>query len=245
MVVGDTAGLRFGDIGDGGTGNVVGGIEKKGIRRARKRVMEGDVVVCVNKMDLLQEYPTPPDGLLPPIPDDWRDMVMATFPALSEDAIVGISCYDSKASKFDSDDPDFGDIEFDDTYFGEAGFEDTTSLWSGSPVQTTEANIQPLFSTLISLFARMTTSSAPEAKDSLAGTTRQRLLVESCLRYLDRYFEMVLVDCYASVAEDMNGDEGRGVDVVLAAEELRSGAGCLKVLFGEVSRGHVRGGIFS
>ncbi|RPB25737.1 P-loop containing nucleoside triphosphate hydrolase protein [Terfezia boudieri ATCC MYA-4762] len=272
MVVGDTAGLRIGDIGDGGMGNVVGGIEREGIRRARKRVMEGDVVVvvlavdedelsgelslaipkevvevvreavggerkkevvvCVNKMDLLQEYPPPPDGQLPPIPDIWRDMVMASFPALSEDAIVGISCYDSKASKFDSDDSDSDDIEFDDTYFGEAGSEDTTS---GSPVQTAEANVQPFLSTLTSLFARMTTSSAtsPEAKDSLAATTRQRLLVESCLRYLDRYLEMVEVDCYASVAEDMNGDGGGGVDVVLAAEELRSAAGCLSKITGK------------
>ncbi|KAF8433810.1 GTP-binding protein TrmE N-terminus-domain-containing protein [Terfezia claveryi] len=275
MVVGDTAGLRIGDIGDGETGNVVGGIEREGIRRARKRVMEADVVVvvlaldedelsgelslaipeevvevvreavgvqgkkevvvCLNKMDLMQEYPPPLDGQLPPIPDIWRDMVMTTFPALSEDAIVGISCYDSKASKFDSDDSDSDDIEFDDTYFNKAGSEDTTSLGSGSPAQTTEANIQPLLSTLTSLFAHMTTSSAtsPEAKDSLAATTRQRLLVESCLRYLDRYLEMVKVDCYASVAEDMNGDGGRGVDVVLAAEELRSAAGCLSKITGK------------
>lgn len=57
-----------------------------------------EVTVCVNKMNLLQEYPPPQ------------------------------ACYDSKASKFDSDDPDCNDIEFDDMYFGEADSDTPTSL---------------------------------------------------------------------------------------------------------------------
>ena len=249
MVVGDTAGLRIGGIGDGNS-NIVGDIEREGITRARKRVMEGDVIVvvlaveedelsgelslpipeevvevvkeavggegkkevvmCVNKMDLLQEYPPPSDGQLPLIPDIWRNMIVATFPALSEDAIVGISCYDSKASTPDSS--------------------DTTSLSS----QTTGANIQPLLNTLTSLFTRMTASSITplEAEDSLAATTRQRLLVESCLRYLDRYLEMVQVGSNVFATEDLDDNEG-GVDVVLAAEELRSAAGCLSKITGK------------
>jgi len=286
MLVGDTAGLRIRDIG-GGSGNVVGEIEKEGIRRAKKRVMEGDVVVvvlaveedelsgelslpipeevaevareavggerkkevvvCVNKMDLLQEYPPPSDGQLPSIPNEWRDMIMASLPALSEEAIVGISCYDSNTSisssdDSDSDDIEFDDIEFDDTDFGETGSsetgsgntdpDDTTSPSSGSPA---EANIRPLLGTLTSLFTRMTTSStvSSEAEDSLAATTRQRLLVESCLRYLDQYLEMVEVGSDVTVSENMGDDGEGGVDVVLAAEELRSAAGCLSKITGK------------
>ncbi|KAF8430109.1 GTP-binding protein TrmE N-terminus-domain-containing protein [Tirmania nivea] len=265
MVVGDTAGLRIGDIG-GGSGNLVGGIEREGIRRARKRVMEGDVVVvvlaveedelsgelslpiaeevvemvreavggqrrkevvvCVNKMDLLQEYPPPSDGQLPPIPGYWRGMIMGTFPALSKDAIAGISCHDSKTSISDSDDTDSDYTDSDDI-----DSDDTTLLSPGSLAPTAGTNIQPLLSTLISLFARMTTSStaSSEAEDSLSATTRQRLLIESCLRYLDRYLEMVEVGSNVSAADD----EGGCVDVVLAAEELRSAAGCLSRITGK------------
>jgi len=253
VVVGDTAGLRVGDIGGVESDNIVGPVEREGIRRARKRVMEGDVVVvvlaieedqisgklslpipeevvkvareamggerkkevvvCLNKMDLLQEHPPSPDGQLPPIPGDWRDMIMATLPLLSEDAIVGISCYDSNASI--------------------SGSDDTTSLPPGPPAQKMGANIQSLLTTLTTLFTRMTTSSTMTsgAEHSLAATTRQRLLVESCLRYLDGYLGMVEVGSDVSATEDM--DDTGGVDVVLAAEELRSAAGCLSRITGK------------
>ena len=205
MVVGDTAGLRIGDV--GGTtegGNIVGDIEKEGIRRAKKRVMEGDVIVlvlaferdkqsgqitlpiprevvsvveealgaeppkevliAVNKLDLLILSGT--SGKLLSIPDVIQAKIRATFPAVSENAIVGISC------KHDND--------------------------LSAPVVTDNSAIQPILHSLTALFQRMTSptasSSLPvnsfEAENSLAATTRQRLVVEECQRYLEQYLRI-------------------------------------------------------
>lgn len=247
MIVGDTAGLRIGDVvgeGENGGGSLVGDIEKEGIRRARRRVMDGDVVVvvlgveedqksreislpipqevvdvvkeamatekpkelivAVNKMDLLHRENID-DGIredLPPISDIFRKKIRARFPSLSDDLIVGISCHNT--------------------------------LTSTNTSSNTNKNIQSLLHTLTALFARMTSAStsSPEAEDSLAATTRQRLLVEACLEYLDKYLIMVSVD------QNNNSSHGADdVDVVLAAEELRSAAECLSKITGRGAGG--------
>lgn len=249
MIVGDTAGLRIGDVvgeGENGGGSLVGDIEKEGIRRARRRVMDGDVVVvvlgveedqksreislpipqevvdvvkeamaaekpkelivAVNKMDLLHRENID-DGIredLPPISDIFRKKIRARFPSLSDDLIVGISCHNTL----------------------------TSTNTSSNTFSNTNKNIQSLLHILTALFARMTSAStsSPEAEDSLAATTRQRLLVEACLEYLDKYLIMVSVDQNSSHGAD-------DVDVVLAAEELRSAAECLSKITGRGAGG--------
>lgn len=256
MVVGDTAGLRVGDVGGATEGsNAVGDIEKEGIRRAKKRVMEGDVIVLVlaferdklsgqitltiprevvsvveealdaespkevlivvNKLDLLIPSRTSVDGSqLPSIPDVVQAKIRAMFPTISEDAIVGISC------KHDNPKCDL-----------------STSM------TTDNSAIQPVLCSLTALFQRMTSPTTPpslqvnnfEAENSLAATTRQRLLVEECQRYLDEYLRIAQCEEEnegSSLGGGASADAG-AVDIVIAAEELRSAAECLAKITGK------------
>src|SRR5690606_29274033 len=47
VLLGDTAGLRTATVGGAEKGGVVGAIEQEGIRRAKKRVKEADVLLVV------------------------------------------------------------------------------------------------------------------------------------------------------------------------------------------------------
>ena len=253
MVVGDTAGLRIGDVGGTTEGrDIVGDIEKEGIKRAKKRVMEGDVIILVlaferdkqsgqvtlpiprevvsvvkdalsavppkevliaaNKLDILiPSGASGGGGQLPAIPDVYQAKIRAIFPTVPEDAIVGISC------KHDHPKRDL-----------------SASVGPENPA------IQPILHSLIALFQRMTSptasSSLPvnsvEAESSLAATTRQRLLIEECLRYLEQYLRVAQCREGPGAGAGVGADAG-AVDVVIAAEELRSAAECLAKITGK------------
>lgn len=205
VVLGDTAGLRVGDVAEG-----VGEIEKEGIKRAKKRVMEGDVVVVVlsveetadgpqikispevcdvvreaagkeiivvvNKMDLL------PGATLP---HDVLGTIATSIPGLPPGRVFGISCT------------------------AEAG-----------------AGIQEFLNGLIAIFKEMTSpissslASSDDWHESIGATERQRLLVEECVESLDSF----LAHTSAELEEE--------TDVVVAAEELRMAAEALAKITG-------------
>lgn len=204
VVLGDTAGLRVGDVSE-----EVGVVEKEGIRRAKKRVMEGDVVVVVlsientasgselkispeivnivkeaggkeiivvvNKMDLIQ----PSTGSV--LPKDILAKVTSTFPGLAPSRIFGISC--------------------------------TTK---------TEVGIQDFLNGLVAIF-RVMTSPDPSSSwyESIGATERQRLLVEDCIGSLESFLALT-----------NTGTDGE-IDVVVAAEELRFAAESLAKITGK------------
>lgn len=205
VVLGDTAGLRLDDVGEG-----VGEVEKEGIRRARKRVMDGDVVivvlsvekiggspelkvspevvnvvqeadgkeiiVVVNKMDLVRSSA---GGKLP---GDMLATITSQFPELPSNRIFGISC-----------------------------------------TAEAEAGVQDFLHGLISIFKKMTSpdsSSSSSWHESIGATERQRLLVEECIGFLESFLALT------------NTDSMEHVDVVAAAEELRSAAGALAKITG-------------
>lgn len=206
VVLGDTAGLRLGDISE-----EVGEVEKEGIRRAKKRVMEGDVVVVVlsientsrspelkispevvnvvkeangkeiivvvNKMDLVR----PSAGGT--LPQEILATITSQLPNLSPNRIFGISC----------------------TAEGEAG-------------------IQDFLNGLITIFREMTSTDSSSSScawhESIGATERQRLLVEECTNSLESFLSLA------------NTSTGGDVDVVVAAEELRSAAESLAKITG-------------
>lgn len=205
VVLGDTAGLRVGDVAEG-----VGEIEKEGIKRAKKRVMEGDlvvvvlsveetadgpqikispevcdvvreaagkeIIVVVNKMDLLPGATLPHEAL---------DKIATSIPGLPPGRVFGISCT------------------------AEAG-----------------AGIQEFLNGLIAIFKEMTSpissslASSDDWHESIGATERQRLLVEECIESLDSF----LAHTSAELEEE--------TDVVVAAEELRMAAEALAKITG-------------
>ncbi|KAI5803008.1 small GTP-binding protein [Geopyxis carbonaria] len=100
---------------------------------------------------------------------------------------------------------------------------DMAARFPGVPVHAVScladaaAGVQPLLAALVGVFQDLTAATgegAEEAAEGLGATERVRALVEECLRHLEEFLEMEAV-----------GEEA--MDVVVAAEVLRSAAGCL------------------
>ena len=245
---GDLAGLRKQTPAAGA--HRIGEIEKEGIRRAKERALTADVivvvlsidaeedpassemhdpigaeveevlqhidlnsqkVVCVlNKADLFVD-----DAHLEKTRSEFRrHRALREFLDLSETPLFAVSCTNAQASKI-------------------------TSLSDPSGIQT-------FLTGLTTLFGRMTAAVVPREHDgngsdsawaeSLGATERQRLLLLQCLGHLESFLDEV-----------QNNDLDVGgvtcpendVDVVLAAESLRSAAECLAKIIGRSESGDV------
>ena len=244
---GDLAGLRKQTPAAGA--HRIGEIEKEGIRRAKERALTADVivvvlsidaedpassemhvsigaeveevlqhvnlnlqkVVCVlNKADLFVD-----NAHLEKTGSEFRrHRALREFLDLSETPLFAVSCTNAQASKI-------------------------TSLSDPSGIQT-------FLTGLTKLFGRMTAAFVPREHngngsdsawaESLGATERQRLLLLQCLGHLESFLDEVQNN-------DLNVGGVTGpendVDVVLAAESLRSAAECLAKIIGRGESGDV------
>lgn len=90
--------------------------------------------------------------------------------------------------------------------------------------------LQHFLNTLTVLFQKMTATSGLDSanwENSLGATARQRLLLERCSDNLQTYLDQVDQDSIGQKLDDEN------VDIVLAAESLRSAADCLAKITGK------------
>lgn len=250
--LGDMAGIRA-DAGAGlGSEIGIGAIEKEGIRRARARALESDVVVVVvsleetgqgvrlvvesevldavnecvearkclvvaiNKCDKLsasERTDSVPQGLAHTI----RDI----FPAVPTDRVFAISC-------------------------------DEAQRKSGSPTPTDPGGLQAFLRGLISTFEQITSPLGQAGdgdgeydtsywEDSLGVTHRQSSNLQKCLDHLDDFLHQTSPDTPASSGDDdpasMNLEEE--IDIVTAAEHLRSAADMLAKITGKGEGGDV------
>lgn len=245
---GDLAGLRR-QTPAAGT-HQIGEIEKEGIRRAKDRALTADVVVVVlsteaekdpasseihvsigaeveevlrhidldsqkvvcvlNKADLFADNAHLEKTRL----ELRRHQVLREFLDLSETPLFAVSCTNVQASKI-------------------------TSLSDPGGIQT-------FLTGLTKLFGRMTSAVVPREHndnksnspwaESLGATERQRLLLLQCLGYLESFLDEVQNNNL-----DVGGVTGpeNDVDVVLAAESLRSAAECLAKIIGRGESGDV------
>lgn len=218
--IGDMAGLRrAGLIGT----DVVGAIEQEGIRRAKQRALESDVLIVVqdattemdpevmetakhcvnmginvlialNKSDQLAEV----DG----VQDVWRSKMQSAL-GVSRAHISFISC------------------------------KEATIPGAG--------NLQAFSNILLDTFRDMTSALVPDSdpdpsiwQESLGATERQRVLLSECLTHLESFLATVEPTSLSSSNEDT--DE---VDIVVAAESLRSAAEALARITGRGENGDV------
>ncbi|OSS47846.1 hypothetical protein B5807_06482 [Epicoccum nigrum] len=227
--IGDMAGLRrAGLVG----ADVVGAVEQEGIKRAKQRALESDVlvvvqdataemdlevtetaklcvesgisvVVAVNKIDQLSS-PSAAEAA-------WREQLHSTL-GVDSSSISFISCRDATITP-------------------------TTTV----PTTRDPGNVQSFLTTLTHTFRAMTAALVPDDSDpnpsiwqeSLGATERQRVLLSECLSHLEAFLSAVVPD---DIGLEEAADE---IDIVLAAESLRSAAEALARITGRGDGGDV------
>ena len=237
--LGDTAGLRNAKGGKvARPGETVGEIEREGIRRAKERATESDVVIVVVSFEMIEDG-TVYCNLDPEVvttaaslvrtndnviialnksdlasEDDAtaaRKAILSALPGLSSDRIHLISCTGGNART-------------------------STVPGTGKDV----GNIQAFLQALTQHFSTLTAALTPAGEDdqsiwqeSLGASERHRLLLQACIESLDSF----LAEVYATDTE-IDGQEHEP-DIVVAAEHLRSAADCLAKITGQGMAGDV------
>ncbi len=225
--IGDMAGLRKnGFVGP----DVVGAIEEEGIKRAKQRALASDVAIVVQdattEMDpevmdtakqciehgvqiIVAVNKTDKLDTLAEMQEIWTARITSTL-SIPPDRISFISCAETAPS--------------------------------------TPGTIQPFLSTLITTFNEMTSvlipDSAPDPslwQESLGATERQRLLLSDCLSHLNDFLTSVQVQTpqINNATSHTDHDGADEIDIVIAAESLRSAADALSRITGRGESGDV------
>lgn len=233
---GDLAGLRD------RTGNSqmqqIGEIEKEGIRRAKDRALKADVVVVVLSPETLTSLANP--GINVSIGSEVQEVLQQID--ISSQKVV---CVLNKADLFSSNahiSSTVADLRRDRALRDFLNLSETplftvcctNAQLSNLDNKSDPRGIQALLDSLTQLFHRMTAAVVPREHngtgansawaESLGATERQRLLLQQCLEHLETFIAEVQgtnqIEGGAARQED-------DIDVVFAAESLRSAANCL------------------
>lgn len=243
--VGDMAGLRTNNENEGEAG-LIGIVEEEGIKRAKARALESDVVICVFHIEK-----TSFGGTRVVVDPE----VLATAAQCLEKGIQVLVIINKC---------DILDSIVDDSLALQTTFCNTILQnqpnWLVSCKEDT--GIDQLLKGISGTFASMTSALSPEGdeadasvwQESLGASERHKLLLQECLDHLKRFLAEVPADSSPQIhqmeavsrAEDLyvlSQEDGshseEDVDVVLAAESLRSAADCLARITGRGVAGDV------
>lgn len=252
--LGDTAGLR--GVSGGGTGEgevkeeIVGQIEREGMRRARERAAESDVVVVVLSFEQTADAGQVALNLDPEVITTASKLV-----AEKNNVLVAIN----KTDRIPADDATvLSSRAINETLTALPGLtRDRIHLIScqpNPPPSTTQkpvsdpGNLQTFLQALVQHFASLTSALNPSNpspdsdsdpslyQESLGASERHRLLLESCISALEGF----LGEVSAPTTESENSPDGSGeADIVVAAEYLRRAAECLARITGRGEGGDV------
>lgn len=217
--------------------NQIGQVEQEGMRRAKLRAAESDVVVVVLSIEDV-------DGgkglyLDPEVLDTAKQLCSE-----KDNIIVIINKIDLLSSEREHQ------VVIQETLRAIPGLgesrvnllsckhDDSTSSNQRGPSQfPAQGNIQSFLSALIQHFGMLTAASTPDGvedssiwQESLGASERHRILLEQCIEALEAFLMEV---CPSS---DTLADEA---DIVVAAEHLRSAAQCLAKITGRGEAGDV------
>ncbi|OQE06969.1 hypothetical protein PENVUL_c015G03259 [Penicillium vulpinum] len=251
--LGDMAGIRA--EGSSGEGVVIGAVEKEGIRRARERALESDVVIvvvsledtatgvrlfvepevlgavndCVEAGKCLVVAINKCDKLHTPlessVPQSLFDTIHDIFPSVPVDRVFAISCEEAKRGA------------------------------SSLNTATDPGNLQVFLRGLITTFEQIASPLGADGdgcqydisywEDSLGVTHRQSSNLQKCLDHLDDFLSQASsVECLdESSSEKQLGSlyshAESEVDIVTAAEHLRFAADMLAKITGKGESGDV------
>lgn len=245
---GDLAGLR--DRTENSQMQQIGEIEKEGMRRAKDRALKADVVVVLLSPESLTSSENP--GINVSIGLEVQEVLQQID--FSSQKVV---CVLNKADLFSSNDHlsstraslrrnralrDFLDLS-ETPLFAVCC---TNAQSSNLNNESDPSGIQTLLNSLTQLFHKMTAAVVPNEyngtgtssawAESLGATERQRLLLQQCHEHLETFVAEVQGTDQVDGGAAGQGDD---VDVVFAAESLRSAADCLAKVTGRGESGDV------
>ncbi|KAI0457095.1 GTP-binding protein TrmE N-terminus-domain-containing protein [Xylaria acuta] len=217
----DTAGFRSATHPETG----IGAVEEEGIRRARTRATQSDVIIvlasveertaggyeirydyetlklaaaCQQHLVLINKVDTVPQAELIPLVHKFQEEVLKRIPGLGNVAPTLISCKEALNQGSDQQDP---------------------------------GGVRLVTDQLILAFQNMT--SLPASLQDLHGVTeRQRQLLVQCRNSLEEYIEV-------TESDEENEEAARDMDLTMAAEHLRYAASCLGRTTGRGEAGDV------
>ncbi|KAM0713983.1 hypothetical protein Q7P37_010947 [Cladosporium fusiforme] len=237
--LGDTAGLRKALEGGEG-GDVVGMVEREGMRRAKARAEESDVVIVVLSFerDSMGKNGVRLDAEV--------IETAARLTAEKNNVLVTINKTDTAHDAQALEEAITATQQAIHGLARERIHPISCKAFEPNTATSDPGNIQLFLRALIAQFTSLTSAISPENsheteadpsiwQESLGATERHRLLLETCIASLDDF--AALVDAAAGAEE---GPEGDGeADVVLAAEYLRSAADALARITGRGEAGDV------
>ncbi|KAF5712339.1 tRNA modification GTPase [Fusarium globosum] len=217
----DTAGFRSkgSQVLNGADSGAIGAVEEEGIRRAKQRALDSDLVIVLASVEDGQDGPflqydqetldlaagaedclvvvNKQDAVgkeeFEKLLQDFRKAVRIRAPKLAAAQFVSVSCKEAQAGTWESKDP---------------------------------GGIQDVITKLVASFEKMT-SMPIDLQDLLGVTERQRQLLVKCRRHLEDFMM------------EATPEEGLDADAVLAAEYLRYAANCLARITGRDEFGDV------
>lgn len=231
--MGDMAGLRkAGLVG----GDIVGAIEQEGIKRAKQRALESDVLIVVQ--DAIAEMDSE-------VMDTAKHCV-----DLGIDVIVAINKTDKLPSSQSTQITWKKKIQFALTIPADRVFfiscRDTTPPTIQFQQNQDRGNIQAFLHGLLKTFKEMTVAIVPDAEpdpsiwqESLGTTERQRALLAECLTHLDSFLKVVSGSSNERDHDFDVSDQADEIDIVVAAEALRLAAESLARITGRGESGDV------
>uniref|UniRef100_A0A8H7KB52 TrmE-type G domain-containing protein n=1 Tax=Bionectria ochroleuca TaxID=29856 RepID=A0A8H7KB52_BIOOC len=225
----DTAGFRSRESTshhEGLSSGPIGPVEEEGIRRAKQKALDSDIVVVFASIEkdpagnflfydeetldlaanakssiiVINKIDGVDESRKTELIDEFRQALAVKSAKLSETKILAISCRDAQSAAITSNNDPGG--------------------------------VHSVTNALVSVFSQMTEMPV-ELQDLLGVTERQRQLLAECRRHLESFAEE------AQAHRDDDADVDVGTDVVLAAEYLRYAADCLARITGRGEAGDV------
>lgn len=229
--IGDMAGLRrAGLVGP----NVVGAVEQEGIKRAKKRALESDVVIVVQ------------DATADLDPEVMETAKQCVYLGIS--VVVAVNKTDKLVSQ-DLRTEWRGKIQDALTIAPERIFFVSCADAAEPARDTDPGSIQMFLNGLLQTFKDMTSALVPNSEpdpsiwqESLGATERQRVLLSECLSHLEAFLTTVRATKNAGrydTFDESDGEVDEDVDIVVAAESLRLAAECLARITGRGESGDV------
>ncbi|KAL8670570.1 MAG: hypothetical protein Q9168_004898 [Polycauliona sp. 1 TL-2023] len=224
--LGDLAGLRNQSANQGVT---IGSIEHEGMRRARERASFANVVIAVLSIDPPYSDDGPAGSTISIDPevaatlrlcDTEKQVVVYVINKI--DLLVSTQDIESLQTVLERKIAD-GDLPPSPLPIS------AISCMTHQRLPRFSDGVQQLLENLSGLFRDLTATTGGEAaagENSLGATIRQKLLLEQCLDDIQRYLDQ------ANQTPFHEGFETEHVDIVLAAESLRSAANALSRMTG-------------
>ncbi|KAF4988563.1 hypothetical protein FGRMN_9683 [Fusarium graminum] len=217
----DTAGFRSrsSQLIDGAEGGAIGAVEEEGIRRAKQRALDSDLIIVLASVE------EGPQGFFLQYDEETLDLAAGT-----EDCLIVVNKQDAVGkAEFHKLVQDFRQVAQIRT--PKLAAADLVSI-SCKEAQTTAlggldpGGVQAVINKLVASFEKMT-SMPVELQDLLGVTERQRQLLVKCRQHLEEFML------------EATPEEGMDADTVLAAEYLRYAADCLARITGRGEFGDV------